>query len=270
MDQNNFGIFPEQKTELLTEELLNNDLETLKKKYGQGRIFEIIFKPDKNLYSVANNLKMRIHGFASNYYPTNQSSVLPLEKELAITGLVAKETEERDGLEVALKKIDPNLIIPANYDSSQFKTRAEKLSLAQSTVETVLLNNLALEYLPDTINFLKLDKKELQEISQNINIISNGLTNYLKEWGANPRVKMDDNLVNQCAELFEKIGRTPFFVQQEKEKQNITELINLMAKIEVATNIALTLKENNIPLDSLNKDEILSRIKNFIKPMINI
>jgi len=266
---NDFPLGPSPATLSMGEEFLRTDLVELRRKYGEKKLFEKIFTPDENYYSVAGEFKNRRRQLIVSFWPPNQKITLSSPQQNSLLDLLAKLGPENTVQEVDanLKKISPNLSLPADLDLGQIQPAARDLTNVFQKINDLLLGNFAPDYLADTLGLYRLEETQFQNIRNQVGSMAQSIAAQLNQLIANPAAQVDENLLAQALELLGRLGRTKLFVSEEKNQQDLGQLSEIYNNIEIALEAAAALKQQNLAPENLNQ-AALAEIKKILQPAI--
>lgn len=252
------------------DELSNNDFQSLMKKYGKKELFNKTFSPDNLFSSAVQFAAFQQHFFILNFWPTHLPVNLDNQKRKRLVNLVVAISPEHTDEQILgwLKQIDSNLRLPANFDRNALQKRAIQLAAAYDNIEQILLDNLAYDYLPDTLHFYKMDGKQVPLLAEEITAISSEL---VKEYQKiiQKNVSANQNIIGQAIDFLSKIGRSQFFVADEKKKGDLGHISEMFIKLDTAIKATINLKKQTISPENLN-ESALTEIKNTLRPGLQI
>lgn len=271
----NFSEYPDrERIDKITVDLMTNNLQNLIHTYGHEHLFREIFTQNENFNSVVLNVEMYLHGFILIFWPKNQPVLLTPQQRIktvnAIASVLPEHTDEQ--IQAWLKEIDPNLILPSNFDRQTCIKKAKALANASNIIETLMLENFAGDYLPDALNFYKKSDTELQNLSIKIDDISMKFEEQYKKLLVTPNpytFKINDTLINKAVDLLGKLNRTPLYLAEERKKKDWGNLASIFNRLTFSIKIAQDLKKLQLKPEDLNT-VALEEIKKAIKPNLQI
>lgn len=256
----NLPFGPTDQTLNFTEELTVTDLESLIKKYGHNPLFAKIFKPDERFFSVFDNINFRQHLFESPFWPVDQKFTLTRQEGWKIIELFASATDENYAKE-NLNKINSQLIIPNNFDFASTQAEAQKLNTAYRTAVSLLLDDLTVEFLPDTLNFNRMETENLENMRIEIDEVTKEIAKQIELGNVNNF--LPKNLSDEIAHLLNQIGRAQFSANEQKIFSQVSDIFE---KLDIAVQAALSLKKLNIPNGQNIEDLARQEIKKVLQP----
>jgi hypothetical protein len=249
MDTQNFANNLTDKisnSDQLIEELCTANFNDLVKKYGKEHLFEKIFTKDDKFTSVAIKIDFLRHLFILQFWPENQKRVELTKKQRGdIVNLVASiqsETTNEQILE-GLKKINPLLELKSNFNKAESQQKAYRFYQAYNTMQTLLLDKFSYDYLMDTVNLFKMSDNRFGELSKEITLVSQNIQQELQKMVKEKSIHPNQNLINESLTVLRKLGRTPLFIESEKENAGIVHITDIFTKLDIALRAAAALKK---------------------------
>ena len=265
--KNYFAQEDEQRQFFL--EMAENDLNSLKTKYGEKKLIEKIFALNPIYTNFVMYMDFRRQLLVLNFWPRNKPVILNNNQRKQIINLIAglKPENTIEQIQQWLKEIDQSLLLPSDFQLKVFQKEAYQLYNAYNNLTEILLNNFAHDYLPDTLFCYKKTVGELESISQSIALLTE---DFEKEFNRMAKQRTDEankQAIDKAIDLLKRIGRSQFFLTSEREKANLTHLSDLFVKLDVAIKAAENLKKVNTANQDINALAIIE-IKKILKPGI--
>lgn len=241
-------------------------------KYGQKKLIEKIFGQNENYSNFPDYLNLQRQLLIARFIPTNKNIILTNLQKQQIVDLLASIKPEMDPGQIlqSIQQVQPELQLPEDFQITIYNERALKIFNVFDKIKTIILDHLAEEYLIDTLAIYKLNEPEITNIRNEITEISEKFEQEFIGIEENKIKAVNQALIDQAANLLERIGRSQFFIKSEKEKASLNHLTDIFIKLDVAAQVAVELKtQTNINEENL-RESALNQIKQVLKLGIQI
>lgn len=266
---NNLSFEPTPKTEQLTNEIMSTSLADLKAKHGASQLFQLLFTHDENYFNVSQYLAFKRHDLICEFWSSRGPVNLISEERGKI---IRSIFQAKDATQLAgeLTKINKNLKVPKNIKLAEAKQTANNILLGYENIASVLVDNVAEEYLMDTMHFYRMDDNDLKALGIKIDEVSNQISDKFSKQGENGSYQLSENFFQECIEILTKLGRTRLSLNDILVDRNVRAIADIFSKFDISLKVAWTLK--GLKLDNTQDVNTiaLGEIKKAILPTLNL
>lgn len=255
---------------ILINDLLQENYSELIVKYNLEKLVSSIFYRPEDSDSIVNILKAYRFNFAFQFFPPNSSIVLSNKQKDQILSLVSQsQTLNANELYPQLTQIEPTLIISQDFNFQASQQEAIQIQRALVNIKEIFVENLAYDYLNETLNLTIMTAGEIQALGTESDLFIKQInTDYGKLDNVADLYFYDlkPELLERITTFLKKVGRTKMFIGVANRNPHVDQLLEIFAKFNVAAKIALTLKNKNTPI---TEALALNEIKNYLTPLID-
>lgn len=245
-------------------ELGQSSFEQLVDKYTLSRLCNLVLEPGPiTYYSVVDRLVVNRQLLVTNFIkPEAMSSISEKTKDDILTLLAALKADETTAnISMFLTQINPNLILPENFQVSVYQPRAYELWQASENIKKTIVDATYNEYLGDVLKLIFLPDEQYQNLSAKVE----NLAKEIKDSYTHPKSEepTPQTLTDEILKIFVDFGRTPIFIEETKEKNVFGNMVELFSKIEFAVTVTNAIKAKKLP-QPLSSETIASETKIFM------
>ena len=266
---NNLSFEPTPKTEQMTNEIMSTSLADLKAKHKGDQLFQLLFSFDENYFNVSNNLAFKRHDLICEFWKSREPVNLTSEERDKIARSIF-EAKDASQLGSELTKINKNLQVPKNIKLAEAKQTANNILLGYENITSVLVDNVAEEYLMDTIHFYRMNDNDLKALEIKIDEVSTQISDKFSKQGKNGSYQLSENFFQESIEILTKLGRTRLSLNDILENRDVRAIAEIFSKFDISLKVAWTLKSMKLDNTQDIHSAALSEIKKAILPTLDL
>ena len=258
---------------LLMQDCLELGYNDLIKKYDPQRMSEEVFANNENGNSILGSLKLLRFGLVFQFFPKNSKLSLDDKQKNAIVNTIAHlQNQDINELKSELAKINPNLIIPADFALPENQKQALRIINAWHNIKKALANQMIFEYDGDSANLFKMTDEQIQALNKESDNLINRINNERDKINnlaelLNYRIKPES--INKISDFLTRIGRAELFVRKMKDNPDTDNLLQILTKFNTACNIAIYLKSLNLSPQNLT-ESARAEMKKYLYSRISL
>lgn len=248
----------------MLEEIEQTNFDQLVTKYGFNHLCKIVLnKKPTLLKSVVDQYLVFRQFMVSDFIKPESMPTFPPKLKDKIIALIAalKPDENLTDIQTWLNQIEPNLVLPENFQVIDYQPRAYKLWQAAENIKRIIMEFNYNDSFSDIKKLLLLPDDKYTEFTKNINDLDQEIAEEYAPQKAKQPAKLELN--NKILKVLSDFGRTPVFIQEQKKENNFGNLTEIFLKIAYAVQISESIKAKKLtqPIsDDALKNEIMSYI----------
>lgn len=254
----------EDRIDAMLTELGQLSFDQLVTKYTLNKLLNLILTPGELTYYsvidqfVTNRQILVTHFIKSEAMP----NISEKTKDKILSLLAALKAEENPtNITTWLLQIDPNLILPADFQVANFQPRAYELWLASENIKKIIVETTYNEYLGDVLKLTTLPEDRYQILSEKVKNLAHEIADTYKP--PQSEQPTPQPLIDKTLAVFTDFGRTPMFIAEVKEKNIFGNMVEIFSKIEFSVTIAEAIRAKNLP-QPLSNETIINETKIFM------